>query len=776
MVLQGGSNTQYGSAIDELSVIGRANFILAGGKVFAWGEGRLVSPGSMSHFPHLIPTLSIPSVLASPYTTMARRLVELETINGKTLQISHLMQSSSLSRVPWVPFAAIATVTGTIQSPQQSKREDKSVSMSHDVDDECNLVGWGDNSPPASATSSQLFQVSTSPIFGFENASPYISSPLSLFGSQMRNVSFPFDRTNSEYAFSSLNGFALTPEGEVWYWGRGSLAQETGASFPQKFDSSANGAMMLLRGASMISSYADGLVVVLNTGEIGCISTQGVATDCYYVEGGNPLTPNTDGLYIAVQRGLDLTTFSCSANLMCAGASMDRISIFFSTEAPGRLASNTTYTIPSVSNITKVIVTSTSSLSESLITVEYFDASEKLSVRTSLTSDPSHLQDLGLPSSGFVKMWASGLSHVLVVYSNGAIMGWGMNDLYQLSAVSTPTLQRTSVNVHPPYFPALGTIVDIGASGTGSFVLLANGDVYSWGVNGSPLRSLRVKSLSAAFVNIPKAFTQTTPIKSVSHSGIIRLLSVAGAPVKGQGAILVANTQTRFLAISNQTAINDSPYEDHEESPNHSVPAVCSGNPPISGAICILVDGKPTWVVPKDLNAPQIFVSGDITIIGNLSVGSIVLKAKGGNIPFINVTGCALLGEPLTISLTESDLKSLSKRPGYTTTQVVLEAGCLVLKGFDANGAVKVSSAKSCRKVSVKTSQKTTPSDPDNPSSGPQRISLLTTLQINSNNCKTWWIIVICVIGALLLIGIIVAIVFTYHIKFQRSVAPYHKS
>jgi hypothetical protein len=198
----------------------------------------------------------------------------------------------------------------------------------------------------------------------------------------------------------------------------------------------------------------------------------------------------------------------------------------------------------------------------------------------------------------------------------------------------------------------------------------------------------------------------------------------------------------------------------------------CQGSPPAANAVCErFADGSSKWIVNGNLQTgsagSSVVVGDDLEIRGNLTItgpGSLVVRLRSdGRVPLVNVTGCAQIDSPITIELTDEQVKSLSKEK-EPQPQRLLESSCR--QTGDLSMLVETKQPKSCRKV------KTTPSQTDTET----RSTLNVMFNVNSSSCNTWWIVLLSVIGGIILLLVIFGIVYASSPKLQHAIRPYKGS
>ena len=153
-----------------------------------------------------------------------------------------------------------------------------------------------------------------------------------------------------------------------------------------------------------------------------------------------------------------------------------------------------------------------------------------------------------------------------------------------------------------------------------------------------------------------------------------------------------------------------------------------------------------TWVAPS-ITTPRVVVpsgAGSIIVNGNITSEAIVFTGLGST---ITIEGCAANLTTITVELTESDLERLGKTKSPIQRLVVLSSGsggngtnCTDLNNVAVNSITRSSS---CKKVKVEKAIV---------ESG-QTLGAFFT--VDSSGCNRWWIILVSVVAAVIVLGAI---------------------
>jgi hypothetical protein len=144
--------------------------------------------------------------------------------------------------------------------------------------------------------------------------------------------------------------------------------------------------------------------------------------------------------------------------------------------------------------------------------------------------------------------------------------------------------------------------------------------------------------------------------------------------------------------------------------------------------------------------------SGIIQINGSLNIGSTLTFVGLGST--INASGCVDVPEVVI------ELQAGEKTKSGPVTLITQSNGCS--KSL-ANTLVKVKDAKSsCKKTKAKNNQST-------------QSQLIVVFEIDSTSCNTKWIILGSVLGAVLIITVVLALVFSLNDRARECIRPYSK-
>ena len=796
--------TQWVSeSIVQVSVIDQATFILTNaGKIYTFGAARSSAFGFLDTMPFLVPQLTIGS-------SELRYMSELQIINDVYYFYTKLMNSSSLSDDTLAPFAALgrASVPPPITPPvpiqldtpvpfvgtkKRSLENSGNFHTRESLSDDLYMVAWGDNMAELSDTYPN--RAGTIQLLGVEDPNPFIKVPTKMFPSaRTTSDAFPFDLMNASFSFGSQHAYALTPEGDVYYWGETAYDRvHPNAPF---YSAATGGAKLLMTGVSKMQALPNGVMFIDSNGNLTCsIPSSADAGSCYSYYGGYQSDTGALLIYdwLNPQYPLDppvtapFTDLVCSIYNECLMLADDNIYAYPSTQ---QISSSPVYY--GSANVSRIWIAGPNTRQimyniQNDPTYHYLYSESVTQPDNSVTwvkqygwSNPAtyaakkdsllsnfNIYPVGLLDSEVSKI-AAGTMHILALLTNGSIAGWSWSPYGELGFYSHESIP-VAVMVHENIFGPRGSIsiVDIGASGYTSYALASNGDLYYWGADLQD-RSVPIYTNYSAFYTEQPALrsllglpSRALPTLLSAGTGIKRLIS-------SQSYVGSANVapQVRGFAVSGTPpAPIASPVAPVAAPPSNQ----CPPPKPNPRASCIIYQSKFQWVITQASINGTLTISNNVVIVGNFTVSSetpvIIRSLGGGELPLINVTGFANLTAPIVVELDDEDVKAISRKEGsQTSTTTVLEASTLSLS-TSPSSAVKVnSSAKKCRKVSSKTSQIETGG----------RSGLATLVSVNSGSCNNWWIILVSVICGVILLVLIFLIVYFSSPKVQGVFRPY---
>jgi hypothetical protein len=186
--------------------------------------------------------------------------------------------------------------------------------------------------------------------------------------------------------------------------------------------------------------------------------------------------------------------------------------------------------------------------------------------------------------------------------------------------------------------------------------------------------------------------------------------------------------------------------------------AFCSAVVP-SGGNFACVGGN--WVSEGSLEAPLVIVPpGGITVIGNLTVDTLTISGLGST---VTVTGCTKIGNSITIELTLEELEALIES-GELSSILLTSTGCDITDLKNIPITVTVNAPGRCEKVSVTSEASST--------------TLTGIFTVDQSNCKkkskTWWIVLLSVLGGVIVLAAIVALLATFT-PLKHVIRPHAK-
>lgn len=304
---------------------------------------------------------------------------------------------------------------------------------------------------------------------------------------------------------------------------------------------------------------------------------------------------------------------------------------------------------------------------------------------------------------------------------------------------------------------------------TTRFVKCQNGSIYALGMvppQNSFLETWNASSQGTAaldhqhwskYQNFTR-FTKLTSFERMKNELSVQVTGIAGDMFE------TSSTPDNF-AFYAWTSPPTTPMEPTNGPPISCVPA----SPPTPGPQwkCNLLTNN--WEYVGDLvlsGGDTVVIKGTTVVSGNLTISGstslvIVLPTgfndKGG--PLLNVSGCFSSSTPITVEISDSDVKKIGKDPKKV---LIIESGCTgVFSGLKSK--LKTTG---CKQYSTKTEKVKTKNG---------REQLFAVFQVSKDTCNNWWIILVSVVGAVLLLAIIAAIVILAT-PLRQKVLPYRDS
>lgn len=200
---------------------------------------------------------------------------------------------------------------------------------------------------------------------------------------------------------------------------------------------------------------------------------------------------------------------------------------------------------------------------------------------------------------------------------------------------------------------------------------------------------------------------------------------------------------------------------------------VCKGNPPVPG-ICVCDPAAKAWrcyglvqISSGTVIKYPVIIEGGLIVPSNaqaiISLGDIFGNSisNGYNKPaVISVTGCATVSSSLVVELSNDKLVKSIPAKGSKPI-VLLETGCPL---YNIKPITLKQTAKKCRQIAVTQRQQTTPS-------GKAQLSAI--FSVKKDTCNTWWIVLVSVIAAVLVLSVVVLVLFLTVPAVKSAMTPY---
>lgn len=191
-------------------------------------------------------------------------------------------------------------------------------------------------------------------------------------------------------------------------------------------------------------------------------------------------------------------------------------------------------------------------------------------------------------------------------------------------------------------------------------------------------------------------------------------------------------------------------------TPSSDSPVVV-GCPPATRPSPLFLCNGSTWTYVGNYNQSTLNVPSHSTIViaGNLTSSSIILNGIGSN---IIVEGCASNLSTITVELTPVELERIGKSKTFSQRLLSYNSSdpsCKVssLDGIKVTG--RVVGGSTCKRVRIASSQ----------SNG----ILSAVFTIDNSKCRVWWIVLVSVVCAVILIGVVVILVVYKLVKGRRE-------
>lgn len=186
-------------------------------------------------------------------------------------------------------------------------------------------------------------------------------------------------------------------------------------------------------------------------------------------------------------------------------------------------------------------------------------------------------------------------------------------------------------------------------------------------------------------------------------------------------------------------------------------PGGCSASArPSPDWICV----DSTWVYYGSFNGTTLTIpsgNSESVVVGNVTSSTIVIGGSGSSLTL--QAGCATNLTTVTIELSPSEIGKLTTGTSTVILSSYGGSGCTNLSTVNVEAKIK---GHSCRKVTVKKQ-----SDEN---------SLSAIFSVDSGGCRTWWIILVSVVAAVVFIAVVVFILLAIFVPaVRRCIRPFSK-
>jgi len=350
------------------------------------------------------------------------------------------------------------------------------------------------------------------------------------------------------------------------------------------------------------------------------------------------------------------------------------------------------------------------------------------------SGNSSRLQFISIPAaySGSVTKIATSKWNSYAVIDGRLVLSWGSNKLGGLGRGNGLSFSSSPIPVLAPVRP----IRDFTCAAATCYLLYHNGETYTWGMSGGEAGKLLGRDFAfQRFSSVPAPATMFTfPPPSRRVAQIMTSPNAYSIFVRGE--------------------LYSGPIGPVDQ---------CEGPPPAPNFEC--ADG--VWAIAGNVvvggtngTTQTLTLTGPTTVFGNLTVepGSVIVVSNpspsGSGKPVLNVTGC-FKGDGNSFELT-IDPKTYQTIQQLDGKQVYLaESSCDL--GAEI---VTLKSPKGCKKIRAST---TSEQHQD------ARFGLNAVFTVDSKNCSTWWIVLISVFGAIILLVSAAGIAWYVHRKRKMT-------
>jgi len=340
---------------------------------------------------------------------------------------------------------------------------------------------------------------------------------------------------------------------------------------------------------------------------------------------------------------------------------------------------------------------------------------------------------VSLPTTSITRVVASSWTSYAVV-NDLYIYAWGDNKFGGLGTgvgslllpfSSTPVIVRTPVR----------PISQFKCSAYTCYVLFQNGQLYTWGLGDMD--------------NLGRPTPPSNPIES-------NIARFDPMPAVAATAIALFGPTRRITEIHTSSAAFAAILRAVYDTSAPPVTVACYGPPPSPAFDC--VDG--TWIAVgpivfgPSVNNSQVVIGSPTVVIGNLTIepgSTIVFSNPLPSGSLLNVSGCITGSPSIQITFDPSTWKTTkSGNPNGKQYTLLESSSCPSTTSVSDLANPRVTTPKDCRKTSATLQDGTSTSG---------RPTLLAIMHVNSSKCNVWWIVLLSVFGAALVVVVIGAVI-----------------
>jgi alpha-tubulin suppressor-like RCC1 family protein len=332
------------------------------------------------------------------------------------------------------------------------------------------------------------------------------------------------------------------------------------------------------------------------------------------------------------------------------------------------------------------------------------------------------------------------------------VVAWGGNRWCQVSAATVEIAGPVSDCLPSEHMTAvMATAFDninldtgefyrtVGAAYQSLFVMSNKGRIWSWGKNGGLPQNSELASYGTLGrdSDLPRGTVQEVTFSLSQQISLADSLYLKLATSPTSGTVFVYNTTLPevILPLGSVPPVTNNGQACSPSSPGPSF--TCQNGQWVSnGDVTLGSNGTSTTIT---ITGPT-FINGNLTVPPGTTI-QVILPPVGSQ-SLLVVNGCVVLDGNVEIQLTEEDLQLLKDNKDSRTFGLITSTAC----GIHSVPLGVRSDAKKNKCVKVSGSTETAPS-------GNRGSTLNAVLAVNSSSCNRWWIILVSVLCAVVVLS-----------------------